>query len=105
VIAYAVAQRTREIGIRVALGAGAGDVTRNVLAQGMRLALAGVVLGLAAAVPASRFLESLLFGVGRMDSVTFLTVPGLLVLSALLACYLPARRAARVDPVEALRTE
>lgn len=104
-MAYAVAQRTRELGIRLALGAGAGSVVRLVLGSGGRLIIAGVVLGLAGAVALTRLLASLLFGVGAIDAGTFAITTILLAGVALLACYLPARRASRVEPVGVLRGE
>jgi predicted permease len=103
VMTYTVSQRTREIGIRMALGAAVRDVVRLVVGQGMRMALLGVALGLAGALAMTRVLASLLLGVGPTDLVTFVGVPSLLVVVALLACYIPARRAARVNPLVALR--
>jgi putative ABC transport system permease protein len=105
VIAYSVAQRTHEIGIRRALGAADGRVVGMVLKQGMALASAGVVLGTGGALLLSRFLETLLFGIEPTDAVTFAGVGTVLVTVALVACYLPARRAARIDPLVALRYE
>jgi len=105
VIAYSVAQRAQEIGVRVAMGAQRGQVLRLVIRQGLALAALGIGLGLALAFWSSRYLESLLFGVGSADIVTFATVTMLLLGLCLLATYLPARRATLVDPVVALRAE
>ena len=105
IAAYSVATRTREIGIRMALGARPDDVHRMVIRQGMRLALTGVVPGAAGAFVASRVLTSLLFGVSDADSLVYAGVSVLMVLVALAACYIPARKAARVDPMVALRYE
>jgi putative ABC transport system permease protein len=104
-IAYTVAQRRREIGIRLALGAERRDILWLALRQGFRLAALGIALGLAGAVVTTRALRSLLFGVSPTDPLTFVAIPFLLALVALLACYLPARRAAKVDPMIALRHE
>jgi len=104
-MAYAVAQRTREMGIRMALGARPRDVLALVIRQGMRLAAIGIVLGLAGSFAATRVLTSLLYGVTPTDPVTLTSVAILLALVALLACWLPARRATRVDPTVALRVE
>ena len=105
VIAYSTARRTREIGIRVALGAHRADVLRMILTQGMRLTLVGVGIGLIGAIAASRVLASQLFGITSTDPLTFGGVVLTLAAVALAACYIPARRAANVDPVNALRYE
>jgi len=103
VLAYLVARRAREIGLRMALGAGQRRVALEVLARGGRLTALGLGLGLVLAVATSRFLASLLFGVKPTDPVTFAAVALLLAAVALLATYLPARRASRLDPMEVLR--
>jgi putative ABC transport system permease protein len=105
VMAYSVNQRTRELGIRMALGASRGDVVRLVVVQGLRLTLVGVIVGLLASFAASRLIASLLFDVSPTDAVTFLAVPLLLAGAALGASYLPALRATRIDPMVALRYE
>jgi len=105
VISYSVSRRTREFGLRMAVGAQRSDVVELVLKRGIRLAALGIVLGLAAAFGLTRFLSAMLFGIAPTDSATFLVTPILLIAIALLACWLPARRAARVDPMVALRHE
>src|SRR5690606_9140216 len=105
VVAHGVAERTREIGIRMALGARAGEVLGMVVRQGLRPLLVGTALGLPGALGAGRLLRSMLFGIGPTDPVTFLGVPLLVGLVAVLASALPARRAARTDPMTALRVE
>jgi predicted permease len=105
VVAYSVSRRTREIGVRIALGAGSGDVLGMILGQGLRTILIGVVTGIAGSLLLTRAVASLLFGVTATDPLTFGGVTLLLVGAALLACYIPARRATRVDPMIALRYE
>jgi ABC-type antimicrobial peptide transport system permease subunit len=104
VIAYSVAQRTQEIGIRMAIGAGRRDVLRLILAGGLRLVALGVALGLAGSLLLTRILRSLLYGVGAHDPTVFATNAALLILVATVACVLPAIRATRVNPIIALRT-
>jgi putative ABC transport system permease protein len=105
VVAYSVLQRTHEIGVRMALGAQRADIFRLVVGQGLRLALAGVILGVIGAVAATSLMNSLLFGVSPRDPVTLMVVCTLLTIVALIACYIPARRAMKVDPLIALRYE
>jgi ABC-type antimicrobial peptide transport system permease subunit len=105
VMAYVVAQRTREVGIRMALGADRSDVMKMITRQGMRLAAIGVGIGLVLALALAQVLSSLLIGVSGYDVPTFLLVPAMLGAVALIACYLPARRATKVDPLIALRYE
>ena len=105
VIAYAVSQRTREIGIRIALGARKRDIFKMVVGHGMILSLIGVSIGVAASLMLTRYLASLLYGVSSTDPATFTSVVLLLITVALVACSIPARRATRVDPMNALRHE
>jgi putative ABC transport system permease protein len=104
-MAYSVQQRTQEIGIRMAMGADRGRITKMVVWQGMRLTLAGVVVGVGAAFGLTRLVASLLFGVKQWDPMVFVSVPVILSAVALLAVWLPAQRASKLNPMEALRTE
>ena len=105
VMAYTVAQRTNEIGIRMALGARPGDVSRLVVGQGMRLTLIGIGLGVVGALAVTRLMGTLLFNVAPNDPLTFIAVSAILAAVAFLAGWLPARRAARIDPLLALRQD
>jgi len=104
-LAYSVEQRTHEIGVRVAIGADASQVQRMVVREGMRLALAGVAIGIAAALALARSIAGFLYGVSAWDPAVFIVMPVVLALVALVAVWLPARRASRVDPIVALRYE
>jgi putative ABC transport system permease protein len=105
VIAYAAAQRTREIGLRMALGAQVADVRGMFLRQGLRLTVIGIAAGIAGSIAVTRVMSAMLFGVSATDPITYAAVSAVLAAIALVAVYLPARRAARVDPVIALRAE
>jgi ABC-type antimicrobial peptide transport system permease subunit len=105
VMMYAVSQRTREIGIRMALGATLRDVLRLIVGDGMRMVIIGLALGLTGAFAMTRILSALLLGVGATDPLTFVAVTILLFAVAMLACLIPARRATKVDPIIALRQE
>jgi predicted lysophospholipase L1 biosynthesis ABC-type transport system permease subunit len=105
VMSYSVSQRTQEIGIRMALGAQRGDVLRLILQNGMAMVIAGVVVGLGLSVIFTRSINSLLYGIGSFDGASFFAAAVVLIVVALVACWVPARRAMRVDPVVALRYE
>ena len=102
-IQYSIATRTREIGLRMAIGAQAGDILRMIIGEGLMLSLTGAALGLVGALSLGRAGSSLLFGVTAGDPLTFVAVSVLLTLVAVAACYFPARRAMKVDPIRALR--
>ncbi len=105
VVSYSVSRRVREIGVRMAMGATAGDVYLMILREGLGPVVAGVIAGLLIALGASRWVTGMLFAMGPRDALTFVLVPSILVLVAVLACWLPARRATRIDPCAALREE
>jgi putative ABC transport system permease protein len=105
VMSFAVAQRTREIGLRMALGAGEGQVMKLIMKEGMTLGVIGLLIGLLGAYGIGRLMKSMLYGVGSIDGVAFSAVATILLLSALIACYIPARRATHVDPMAALRDQ
>ncbi|HEY1272165.1 MAG TPA: FtsX-like permease family protein, partial [Terriglobales bacterium] len=105
VISYLVQQRVREIGVRMALGATAGNVQRMILMEGARMVAAGVIIGIAVALAAARAVASMLFAISPSDARTFILVPVLLAIVAAVACWFPALRATRIDPAVALRDE
>jgi ABC-type antimicrobial peptide transport system permease subunit len=105
VISYTVSQQTQEIGIRMALGAQTGDVLRMIIGQGVVLTLIGIGIGLIGALGLTRLMRTLLFGVNTVDPLTFVAVASILMFVALLACWVPALRATKVDPLTALRYE
>jgi ABC-type antimicrobial peptide transport system permease subunit len=105
VVSYVAAQRTREIGVRIALGAQAREIVALVIGQGMRPVAAGIAAGVAGAAGVTRFMKTLLFGVAPVDALTFTSVVMLVAAVGLVACWIPARRALRVDPIAALRAE
>jgi putative ABC transport system permease protein len=105
VMSFAVAQRTREIGLRMALGAGAGQVMKLIMKEGMTLGVIGLLIGLLGAYGIGRLMKSMLYGIGSIDGLAFSVVATILLLSALIACYIPARRATHVDPMAALRDQ
>ena len=105
VLSYVVRQRTAEIGVRMAFGAETGGIMKLVVGQGLKLAGAGIVLGLLIALPLTKVMQTLLVGVEPTDPATFVSISAIFALVAMLACYVPARRATNVDPVTALREE
>src|SRR6202000_502554 len=105
VMSFAVAQRTREIGLRMALGAGEGQVMKLIMKEGMTLGVIGLLIGLLGAYGIGRLMKSMLYGIGSIDGLAFSAVATILLLSALIACYIPARRATHVDPMAALRDQ
>ena len=105
VLSYVVAERTREIGVRMALGATAGAVRRLVVSQGAKVVLAGAVVGVAAALASTRLLDTLLYEVSAVDPVVFVAMSIMMIGIGMLASYVPARRASRVDPIESLRND
>jgi len=105
IVSYSVTQRTQEIGVRVALGAQPRDILRMVVKEGLSMTLIGTAAGLAAAAAVTRVMSTLLFGVSAADPITFTVIPLVLIAVAAWACYLPARRALRVDPIVALRCD
>jgi ABC-type antimicrobial peptide transport system permease subunit len=105
VIAYSVTQRVNEIGVRMALGAQSHDVIKLIISQGMKPALGGIIIGVGGALTLTRWMKGFLFGVSATDPMTFATISLLLSAVALLACWIPARRATKVDPLQALRHE
>jgi len=105
ILAYSVEQRVREIGVRVALGANKREIFRLIIGNGLRLALVGIAVGVPSALALTRLMRGMLSGVSSTDPVTYIAVIGMLLISALLASYLPARRATHVDPIVALRAE
>jgi putative ABC transport system permease protein len=105
VLAYTVTLRTREIGIRIAIGAEPKDVAQYVVRGGLTLSFAGILIGIGVAIALTRYMSSLIYGVSAFDPTTFVIVAVLLLCIAIAACYVPAMRAAKIDPIEALRTE